>query len=31
MGVSLNLPSFLNGRDQLSEEEVTESQTIAAV
>jgi hypothetical protein len=31
MGVSLNIPSFLSGRDQLPEEEVKESQTIAAV
>ena len=30
-GVTLNIPSFLAGKDQLSQEEVTESQTIAAV
>ena len=29
--VSLNIPAFLAGREQLSEKEVTESQTIAAV
>ena len=29
--VTLNIPSFLAGKDQLSQEEVTESQTIAAV
>ena len=31
LGVTLNIPSFLAGKDQLSQEEVTESQTIAAV
>ena len=31
IGVSLNIPSLLSGRNQLTEEEVTESQTIAAV
>ena len=31
LGVSLNIPSFLARKDQLSQEEVTESQTIAAV
>ena len=31
MGVSLNIPSFLRGKDQLSHEEVRESQTIASV
>jgi len=31
IGVSLNIPSFLAGRDQLSENEVKESQTIASV
>ena len=31
LGVRLNIPSFLAGKDQLSQEEVTESQTIAAV
>ena len=30
-GVTLNIPSFLAGKDQLSQEEVTESQTIATV
>ena len=31
LGVNLNIPSFLEGRDQLSEREVIESQTIASV
>ena len=31
LGVSLNIPSFLDGRDQLEEEEVIESQAIASV
>ena len=31
LGVSLNIPAFLQGREQLTMEEVTESQTIAAV
>ncbi|XP_065665566.1 uncharacterized protein LOC136086992 [Hydra vulgaris] len=31
LGVTLNIPAFLNGRDQLSHEEVIESQTIAAL
>ena len=31
LGVSLNIPAFLHGREQLNNEEVTESQTIAAV
>ena len=31
LGVSLNIPAFLSGRSQLSHNEVTESQTIAAV
>ena len=31
LGVTLNIPSFLAGEDELSQEEVTESQTIAAV
>ena len=31
LSVTLNIPSFLKGRDHLSEEEVTESQTIAAI
>ena len=31
LGVTLNIPSFLAGKDQLSQEEVTENQTIAAV
>ena len=31
LGVTLNIPSFLAEKDQLSQEEVTESQTIAAV
>ena len=31
IGVSLNIPSLLSGRNQLTEEEVTERQTIAAV
>ena len=31
LGVSLNIPAFLNGREQLTNEEVTESQTIASV
>ena len=31
LGVTLNIPSFLAGKDQLSQEEVTESQTNAAV
>ena len=30
-GVSLNLPSFLGGREQLTPDEVKESQTIASV
>ena len=29
--VTLNIPSFLSGRDQLTEDEVKESQTIASV
>ena len=29
--VELNIPAFLDGRDQLEEEEVIESQTIASV
>ena len=31
LGVSLNIPSFLDGRDQIEEEEVIESQAIASV
>ena len=31
LGASLNIPAFLQGREQLTMEEVTESQTIAAV
>ena len=31
LGVTLNIPSFLAEKDQLSQEEVTESQTIAVV
>ena len=31
LGVTLNIPAFLNGRDQLSHKEVIESQTIAAL
>ena len=31
LGVALNIPAFLKGQDQLSHEDVTESQTIAAV
>ena len=31
LGVNLNIPSFLEGRDQLSEREVIESQAIASV
>ena len=31
LGVNLNIPSFLDGREQLSESEVKESQTIASV
>ena len=31
LGVELNIPVFLDGRDQLEEEEVIESQTIASV
>ena len=31
LGVTLNIPAFLAGKDQLSHNEVTESQTIAAV
>ena len=31
LGVSLNIPAFLDGRDQLEEEEVAESQAIASV
>ena len=31
LGVSLNIPAFLEGRDQLSEDEVKESQSIASV
>ena len=31
LGVTLNIPSFLEGKDQLSQEEVAECQTIAAV
>ena len=31
LGATLNIPSFLAGKDHLSQEEVTESQTIAAV
>lgn len=31
MGVTLNIPAFLKGRDQLGHEEIMESQTIAAV
>ena len=31
LGVALNIPGFLKGQDQLSHEDVTESQTTAAV
>ena len=31
LGATLNISSFLAGKDQLSQEEVTESQTIAVV
>ena len=31
LGVSLNIPAFLHGREQLTNEEVTESQTMASV
>ena len=31
LDVTLNIPSFLEGKDQLSQEEVAECQTIAAV
>ena len=31
LGVSLNIPAFLHGREQLTNEEVAESQTIASV
>ena len=31
IGVTLNIPFFLTGKSQLSQEEVTESETIAAV
>ena len=31
LGVALNIPAFLKGQDQLSHEDITESQTIAAV
>ena len=31
LGVTLNVPSFLGGKDHLYQEEVTEIQTIAAV
>ena len=31
LDVTLNIPAFLGGKDQLSHYEVTESQTIAAV
>ena len=31
LGVSLNIPGFLHGREQLTNEEVTESQTIVSV
>ena len=31
LGVTLNIPPFLTGKDQLSQKEVTECQTIAAV
>ena len=31
LNVTLNIPSFLAGKDQLSEDEALESQTIAAV
>ena len=30
LGVSLNLPAFMDGRDQLDEDEVIESQAIAS-
>ena len=30
LGVSLNIPAFLHGREQLTNEEVTESQTMAS-
>ena len=31
LGVSLNIPALLHGREQLTNEEVTENQTIASV
>ena len=31
LGVSLNIPAFFHGREQLTNEEVTESQTVASV
>ena len=31
LGVSLNISAFLHGREQLTNEEVTESQTMASV
>ena len=31
LGVSLNIPAFLHGREQLTNEEVTQSQTIPSV
>ena len=31
LGVTSNIPAFLAGKDELSHDEVTESQTIAAV
>ena len=31
LGFTLNIPPFLTGKDQLSQKEVTEYQTIAAV
>ena len=31
LGVSLNIPAFLHGREHLTNEEVAESQTIASV
>lgn len=31
LGVSLNIPAFLKGKDQLSREDISESQTIATV